>query len=692
MKRISLTRKTALIVLIIMIISQFIYIYLNVNSFQKAYYTELRSSLEAVGKNVKTNLNYILHLGIAVDKLVGVESLLKGILSDVPELKYLAISDVSEIMLYYCDRSLFLKDTEKINLKTDELGLETPLEKAHLLFALAGKENIRQGTLIMAIDSRVVAKKIREIILDLGTVVVISLLVTLDFLFFIVAFTIAIPLKRASDDIRLIEENGLLDYPVTKTRIDFLDRVLNRFEMFRQRFRHTWVRLNDLANSLQESSRFQSDLLDNKNRAWNKIRSSLGQFRLTGDSFQVSGEEQSAEFIRPAVFLFVFAEALTISFLPLYARDLYRPLWNISEDVVLGLPIAAFMFFLGVSLPLGGAWSDRIGRKKTFLIGAVITASGLFLTGIAPDVLWLIGFRSLSAVGYGILFMTCQGYIVDVTTQKTRAGGMAIFIAAFYGGTLCGSAIGGILAERLGFRLLFHIGALFSLLSAIFVYAFITERSKTGNAEEAVTSSGKWLQLLSNRNFLALLFFQSIPSKVCLIGLVYYVSPLFLQDLGNNQSNIGRIVMGYSLVMILFSQSASKWADKKGNVRLFIFWGGTISGLALMPFYFYQNNLMIILAIVILGLAHALSISSQAKLATQLKVIKEVGVGGGFGVYRMLERIGNVVSPILIGILASTMGYGKSLAVIGVYTFVSSLLFLATCREGGKQSASGISS
>jgi MFS family permease len=399
--------------------------------------------------------------------------------------------------------------------------------------------------------------------------------------------------------------------------------------------------------------------------------------------------------IRPALFIVVFAESLSISFLPLYAQELYRPLWGLTQEVIIGLPISAFMFFVAVSLPVGGAWSDIVGRKKTFLTGALISGAGLLLTGTATGIVNLIVYRSLVGFGFGIVLMTVQGYIIDTTTIANRAEGMAMFLSAFYAGTLCGSAIGGMLADRVGFQVIFFMGGVLAIVSIAFLYLFLIEKPGIGRSDNQEIKKRPWAEnlrtalptprnffrLFSDRDFASLVFFQSIPNKICLIGFVYYLAPLFLKELGNSQSDTGRYVMGYSLVMILLSQSLSRWSDRHHNMKSCIFWGGTLSGLALIPFFFFANTLMVAIGIVLLGLAHSLSVSNQAKMALQLNIVQQIGLGQGLGLYRQAERVGNVMAPILLGVLASIMGYARSVALIGVYTVISSLLFLLASRK-----------
>jgi len=190
-----------------------------------------------------------------------------------------------------------------------------------------------------------------------------------------------------------------------------------------------------------------------------------------------------------------------------------------------------------------------------------------------------------------------------------------------------------------------------------------------------------FIKLLSNRNFAALTLCQSIPNKICLIGFVYYLAPLFLKSLGSSQSDIGRYIMGYSLMMILFSQTVSKWSDRHLTAKPFIFWGGVLSGLSLIPFFFFTNTWMVAIGIIMLGLSHTISVSNQAKMASHLNAVKEIGVGPGLGVYRQIERLGNVIAPILLGVMSTTFGYSKTLALIGIFTVLSSIIFQVIYRE-----------
>ena len=60
--------------------------------------------------------------------------------------------------------------------------------------------------------------------------------------------------------------------------------------------------------------------------------------------------------------------------------------------------------------------------------------------------------RALFALGYAMVFVAAQGYVLDRTGQQNRAHGFALFIGAIMVATVWARPIGGILADNIGFR------------------------------------------------------------------------------------------------------------------------------------------------------------------------------------------------------------------------------------------------
>jgi MFS family permease len=710
MKPRTLNHNILLTVIGLTVFSQFIYLYVSVRSFQNSYLETVRDNLQTVGMSLKEDLDFILGKNIPIQRLFGLQKLLQNILTDAPTLQAIAIHDNDGRWLYYCDRDTFLQGGDRL-LQNDSNavlgdihGKETDTGPVHLFekialnfklsFELFGPEKTVIGSTVLAIDQNHIRKEVRNIALDSLTIIIISILTIIDFVFFIVAYTITLPIFNTAKDITAAQNLGFTDYPIRRTGIDFTDRLLIRFERFRTHLKQDLLQLNVIESFLHKSQEWQTPVFPTVQQKLADLQNVLNRFHNPAFKSQAPFLSGAPALIRPAIFLFVFAEALANSFMPLYAMELYRPLWNLSKDVVLGLPISSFMLLTSLGLPFAGALSDAIGRKQAFITGASITCMGLVLCATANGILALIGFRAVVGLGFGITYISVQGYIIDTSSEAGRAEGMAIFLSALYGGSLCGTVIGALIADRIGYRSLFFFGAFISLTSLVFVLFFISNHPskqlnpRTGhgikqlfiNTFSALPSPRETLRLFSDRNFSAIVLFQAIPSKIVLIGLVFFAAPLMLKALGNSQSDIGRYVTGYSLVMILFSQPVSKWCDRKSRTTDFVFWGSIISGLAMLPLFFFENALMVALSIVMIGLAHTLVVSNQDKLASQLPSVQSIGIGPGLGLYRQCERMGNVVAPLLLAWLITACGYGRALGIVGIYVILSGLLFRVLYR------------
>jgi len=517
-----------------------------------------------------------------------------------------------------------------------------------------------------------VQNKVKDISYDIVTVLVVSFLITFEILIFITAFTISGPIDSVKKLILKVKSGDFTQYLATnsKDEIGSFVKLLNRIILDVNKAYYD-LKERYIKHKSQNGSAKSDRAIDTKVEEIEK------NYKF-GDSNGLQKFFQGLLIcIRPALFLVIFSESLSLSFFPMYVDQLYTPIAGVSKDLVIGLPISIFMLSWAISLPLGGAWSEKIGRRKPFLIGAITTAVGLTLTGLSRTVYDLLLWRSVTAVGYGVVYITCQGYVTDNTTPQNRTRGMAMFLSGFFSGSLCGAAIGGILADRIGFRTTFFVSAGLSLVSALFVFYFLQDHSRDALSTKGKIKLSYFRLLFSNRRFLALTFFSAIPAKICLTGFLYYAAPLYLKFLGNSQSAIGRVLMGYGLAMVLISPFIARIADKLGNRKMFVILGGILSGIALLMVHYSQNTLGVLFSIVLLGTAHAIGVSSQLTLITEIckDAGDKIGLGTVIGIYRLIERLGNISGPLVSGALIAAFGFSKAVAGIGVITVSGSVVF-----------------
>jgi len=369
--------------------------------------------------------------------------------------------------------------------------------------------------------------------------------------------------------------------------------------------------------------------------------------------------------MRAALFLFMLAEELSRSFLPLYARELCTPVPGLSETVMMGLPIGLFMALVAVFTPFAGHWADRFGSRRTLLLGTLPAVAGFIGTAMAGSMAELLLWRSACALGYAVMFIGAQGFVARHTPADRRARGMAQFVAAVIVAGLCGAPLGGILADQFGYRATFAVSALLALSAAAAVTLLPADR--TERAQWRRFRMGDARALLVNPRFLALLLFSSVPTKLMLTGYLFYLVPVSLHASGETPAGIGRLMMTYGLIIVLLGPWVSKVADRTGRHALFAGLGGLIGGAGTLAILQEQGVAGILIGIVALGIAHAFN------NATQLALVPEVcradcarmGDSSVFAVYRLLERGGSVIGPLLAAALADRFGIQAALVALG---------------------------
>ena len=282
-----------------------------------------------------------------------------------------------------------------------------------------------------------------------------------------------------------------------------------------------------------------------------------------------------------------------------------------------------------------------------------------------------------------MVYMGSQRFIFDNTSSATRSLGMASFLAAFFGGDICGTVMGGMLADRIGYSQVFAVSAVvsfFALLCCWFIFRsdprmpHFLKQNNTQTPGRFVLKDA--LKVLRDPVFAATVFLQAIPAKMTLIGFLFYFVPLYLKQLGTLQSDIGRVIMCYGIALVFLGPFFSKYFDKTHLRKYYIAAGGLMTGISLVSFVFLSGFASAFGLVVILGLAHTLATSSQTTVISETMVIQELGAGAGLGLFRFWERLGNISGPLFMGYLMANFSYEQAVAILGAVSIICSILYL----------------
>ena len=382
--------------------------------------------------------------------------------------------------------------------------------------------------------------------------------------------------------------------------------------------------------------------------------------------------------IRIALFLFMMAEELSRSFLPLFVRDLDAPVTGLSETLLMGLPIGLFMLLVAVFTPFAGAWCDRFGSRRTLVLGTLPAVAGFVGTAVAGTLVELLLWRSACALGYAVMFIGAQGFIARHSRRQDRARGMATFVAAVIVAGLCGASMGGILAGQIGYRGTFAVSAVLALAAALAV-AILLPNEPPERAERAPVTLRDYGVVLANPRFAALLLFSSVPTKLMLTGYLFYLVPVHLHGLGETPAAIGRIMMSYGLIIVMLGPWVSRAADRTGRHALFAGLGGLVGGIGTLSVLLNPGVAGVLAGVAALGVAHALNNATQLALVPEVcrAECARIGSTSVFAVYRLLERGGPVLGPLLAAALADRFGPTTALGALGVLGTACAAAFCA---------------
>jgi predicted MFS family arabinose efflux permease len=245
--------------------------------------------------------------------------------------------------------------------------------------------------------------------------------------------------------------------------------------------------------------------------------------------------------------------------------------------------------------------------------------------------------------------------------------------------TVCGPSIGGILADNIGERATLWVAALIAVGSIMAMQSI--PQMPAGAAEADGSKLPKWrdfLSLLLNRRFMTVTGLAAMPAKILLTGMCFYLVPLFLLSIDSTQSVAGRVLMTYGVVMVLLSPLAAGFATTKRRMEVLVAAGLLVSGAGGLLLLIGDHVLWVFAAVLLVGFGQALSMAAQSALVREHceREIAALGEPAVYGVYRLLERLGNALGPVIAATLVVAVGYRSSFVVTGAAVVVCGLAFL----------------
>jgi MFS family permease/HAMP domain-containing protein len=684
----SIYLRLAGVVMLVVVLALAASAYLSHRAFERALAPEMAKKVASGGASARSLVLKAMELQIGFRELYGVEQTFDELKGSIPEVSYVAVTDTQGSILY---QRFSAPAGAAAHFRTPAVlaAMSTPersppavrVDKQYVVSMPIVTPQQPVGMLHIGVSVDFVDKIILDMLFDVLVVLVVALFFTLELLSFMAGTKIEAALKSLGDTIERGAAGDFSATPVRETEMAF-GSVSKLLEAMRAHVNSAYLAL---ASDIETGRRGPAHERPPGLMAAHTGLQALGtRYRFGAADASMRADEGHLSKVRAPLFIFILAEELTRPFLPGYVKSLLVPIPWLSPEIVVGLPIVLFMLIVAIGQPFLGAYSERVGNRHTMLVGAGIAAFGFAATAFAGSVLDLLVWRSLCALGYAMVFVAGQAHVLEHASSANRARSFALFVGAIMVATVCGPSIGGILADNIGERLTFGVSALLALGSIAAIQLLPGPRPTDPKRAPARAPRLREIgTLLVNKRFMTVTGLAAMPAKILLTGVCFYLVPLYVLSIGGSQSVVGRILMAYAVVMVVISPMAAAFAASRERMEWLVGAGLLISGSGGLLLLAGSSVGWVFSAIFLIGLGQSLSIAAQSALVRE-HCDAEVAVMGEpavYGVYRLLERLGNALGPLLAGVLVLIFGYRTSFVATGALVLLCGICFVMATRR-----------
>ncbi|MBN1666473.1 MAG: MFS transporter [Anaerolineales bacterium] len=351
-----------------------------------------------------------------------------------------------------------------------------------------------------------------------------------------------------------------------------------------------------------------------------------------------------------------------------------------QAGLILGL-FAIFGLFGGM---IGGALTDKFGRRKLILFGLVFSALSTLALGLVNEFNMLIPLAVMIGLLSDVAGPAHSAMIADILPEKQRQEGFGLLRIVGNMAWIIGPTIGGFVADR-SFFALFVIDAIVSCIVAVLFFLLMPEtmpERKAGQPTEGVLATFKGYGLVARD-----LAFMAFLLAGMLMGLVYqqmYNSlSVYLRDVhGIQPQGYGFLLTTSAITVILFQF----WVTRQIKHRppfLMMALGTIFYMIGFGMFGFVTLYWLFALAIVVITIGEMIVMPTTQALAANFAPVEMRGrYMAVFGLTWMLPA---AIGPGAAGVILDNYDPNLLWYVGGVLCAISALSFYALHARLGQQ-------
>jgi MFS transporter, DHA1 family, multidrug resistance protein len=345
--------------------------------------------------------------------------------------------------------------------------------------------------------------------------------------------------------------------------------------------------------------------------------------------------------------------------------------------------VTAFLFS-----PIWGRIGDRFGRKKILIFSAFGMAFSIFMMGFVESVWQLFVLRLFMGIFSGFISMS-QAFISTQTPKDIAGRVLGTLQTGGITGSLVGPLLGGVLADSFGYSATFQGTSIAIFISAILV--MLTTEYKMSDGKKGTKSSYTSKEVLSHITKNPLLLSVLLISTLIQIAhfSIQPILSLYVNEIHGHENLAlysGIAFSAAGLGNLMMARQWGKIADKIGYVKILI----TLlfmAAIVYLPGGFVTSIWQLVIIRFLLGIAIGGIVPVRVAYIRQEAPISMQGEVLGYNT--SLRFLGNVIGPVMGGMVAGYFGFSAEFIITSLLLLISGFLLFISMQRSPKLNLEG---
>ncbi|MCL6634592.1 MAG: MFS transporter [Peptococcaceae bacterium] len=332
---------------------------------------------------------------------------------------------------------------------------------------------------------------------------------------------------------------------------------------------------------------------------------------------------------------------------------------------------------MGVGGVLSGWLADRFGRVKVTGWSLALFSVGTALLAFTSSYWQFAVIRCISGFGLAAVYIVGSMLAAEYVPTQRRTTILGSLQAGWSVGYVVAALVSSWILPNYGWRPLFVI-AIIPAFASIWMLRSLSDPPGWAEARAAARAAesrrNEWAELWADRNSRKYFILWSITATALQFG--YYGANTWLpsyivKDLNVNLKSMGWYVAGTYAAMILGKVITGWLADKFGRRAMFTAAAlGTALALPLIVKFATPSTVAVLL--IVFGLFYG---APYAINATYMSESFPTSIRGtAMATSYNIGRVGSIISPVLIGAIATQYSIGMGIALLGIAYALTGLI------------------